>query len=120
MIRKIKEVIKEQVDDISELAFDVIPENKVFPHIVSTISMDIYREGLHTMQIDFDVWDFNLTSKNIDDISEILIDKLDKFKYTDNELNFVMYLLSTAYIQDTNKKLKRKTCTFELQARKGK
>lgn len=120
MIRQIKKIIKQQVDSISELAFDVMPENMIYPHVVATITMDIYNAGLHNMQIDFDVWDLNTSTENIDIISEKIIDKLNGFKYTDRNMNFVMYFANAGYIQDTNKELRRKTCTFEVQARKGK
>lgn len=120
MIREIKKVIKQQVDEISELAFDVMPEKKIYPHIVASFTMDIYNEGLHNMQIQFDVWDLNTSTINVDEISEKLIDKLDRFKYTDEKLNFVMYFSNTSYFQDTNTKLRRRTCIFEIQARKGK
>ncbi|MFL8888931.1 hypothetical protein [Helcococcus kunzii] len=120
MIREMKKIIKQQIDEISELAFDVIPVEKIYPHVVATITMDIYNAGLHNMQIDFDVWDLNTSTENIDVISEKIIDKLNGFKYTDRNMNFVMYFASSNYIQDTNKELRRKTCTFEVQARKGK
>lgn len=119
MIREMKKIIKQQIDEISELAFDVIPEKKIYPHVVATFTMDIYNAGLHNMQIDFDVWDLNRSTENIDIISEKIIDKLNGFKYTDRNMNFVMYFLSSNYIQDTNKELRRKTCVFEIQARKG-
>lgn len=119
MIREMKKVIKKQVDDISELAFDVMPDKKIYPHIVATISMDMYLAGLHNMQIDFDIWDLNDSTQNIDELSEKLIEKLDGFRYVSENLGFVIYFASSAYIQDTNKKLRRKTCIFEVQARKG-
>ena len=55
MIRELKRLIKKQIDPISPLALDVMPQANVFPHVVMHITMDMVKEGLHNIVVDFDV-----------------------------------------------------------------
>ncbi|MFM1542291.1 hypothetical protein ABGF49_07730 [Helcococcus ovis] len=120
MIRKIKEVIKELIDPISELAFDVMPEKKIYPHVVATFVTDYYSQGLHTITLDIDVWDKNTLSKNVDEIAEEIEDKLNRFYFTDEYIHFSVWHISTGTIENEDKTLRRKTCIFQIHARKGK
>ena len=119
MIRELKRIIKKQIDPISPLALDVMPQANVFPHVVMHITMDMVKEGLHNIVVDFDVWDKGSSTKNIDEIAEKIESKLDRLHLTEKGISAAIYHVSTNNVIDTDSSVRRKTCTFEIQVRKG-
>ena len=118
MFREIKREIKKMVSDVVDLSYEIYPENAMFPHAVGFIRNSFYQEGLYNIVLDIDVWDRNQSTKNIDEISEKIVKRLDKWSFINDKVHFVVYLTSEFYVEDKENTLRRKTCTFEVQARK--
>lgn len=119
MIRELKRLIKKQIDPISPLAFDIMPQTNVFPHVVMHITMDMVKEGLHNIVADIDVWDKGNSTKNIDEIAEAIESRLDRLRINDKGISIAVYHISTHNVVDSDSSIRRKTCTFEMQVRKG-
>lgn len=119
MFRQLKKIIKEELKDITDLAFEVIPTDKIFPHAVMTIAMNYYNQGLSNLQLDIDCWDMGTSTERIDQLAEQIIEKLKGFRYRDKNTSIVIYFSSSGYVRDSNVEIKRRLCTFEVQIRKG-
>lgn len=120
MIRELKKQIKSIVDPISELSFEVYPDNAIFPHCVGELTVAYYKEGLFTINLDIDVWDRNTSTKNVDEISEQIMNALDRLHFHDDVIEFTSWFTTLLNSGSDDKTLRRKTCVFEIQARRVK
>lgn len=120
MFREIKKQIKNMVDPVTPLSYEVHPEREVFPHAVGFMGNSFVREGLYNIVLDIDIWDRNQSTKNIDEIAQEIINRLDRWAFTNEKVHFSIYLVNEFYVEDEDKSIRRKTCIFDVQARKGK
>ena len=99
MIRELKRLIKKQIDPISPLALDIMPQTNIVA--------------------DIDVWDKGSSTKNIDEIAEAIESRLDRLRINDEGISIAVYHISTHNVVDSDSSIRRKTCTLEMQVRKG-
>lgn len=119
MIKNLKRELKSILLPISEISFNLMPKDKIFPHIVGDLTVAQYKEGLYTFVFDIDVWDRNETTENVDNLTEKIIESLDRLKHISSDFLFTCYLTNIINVQSEDRTLKRNTIKFEIQLRKG-
>ena len=121
MYRNIKKEIINLIKPInSNVSFDLASEVLMFPHVTCHLGPSYVREGLHSFLLDVDVWDRSQSTEKVDSLAELISEKLDRTLINFSGLNITIWYTGMNSIEDTDKTIKRKTCSFELQARKDK
>ncbi len=119
MIRELKRQIKVELEDVGyPAAFGTMPQREIYPHIVLDLPSDIYQEGLHNLTLDINVWDKSESSANVDAISEMIIDRLDRIRIMSDHHHAIFYFLSMGSFDSEDPTLRRKTLIFNVQLRR--
>lgn len=118
MFRNIKKELLKLLKDVStNISFEIASEKKLFPHIVLNLVNDVVAQGLHILTLDVDIWDRNNSTKNVDDLVDKVIKKLNRIHVITDDIHMVLYLTNILTVSDSDSTIKRKTCIFELQVR---
>jgi hypothetical protein len=118
MIRELKKEIRSRLIDLGcPVGFNSVPDNEIYPHIILDLPTDAYQEGAHNMSLDIDVWDKSESTKNVDEISEGVIARLNRICLDLSKSYSVLHLLSMGSFESDDPTLRRKTLIFNLRLR---
>lgn len=119
MIREFKKEIISILKDIPcPVGFNTVPDESVYPHVTLDLPSSTYQEGLDLFMLDADVWDKGLSTKSVDEIAELVRDKLNRVRICIEELHAVIYYQSMGNVGSEDPSLKRKVLTFQVQIRR--
>lgn len=119
MIREFKKEIISILKDVPcPVGFNTVPDESVYPHVILDLPTSAYQEGLDLFMLDVDVWDKGLSTKSVDEIAELVRDKLDRVRICIEELHAAIYYQSMGNVGSEDPSLKRKVLTFQVQIRR--
>lgn len=118
MIRELKKEIRSMLNDLGyPVGFNSVPDGQIYPHIILDLPVDLYQEGAHNMTLDVDVWDKSESTKNVDEIAEGVIARLNRVCIDLSKSFSVLHLLSMGSFESDDPTLRRKTLIFNLRLR---
>lgn len=119
LIRKLKEYAPdvEVNDEIkSRVHFHEADDDTPFPYVVFDLPNTFMNEEQEVFVLDVDIWDMQDDSTTIEELSEIIWKKLNKYYFINNKIQFTIHRsLRLPPLDETERNIKRRKLTFELR-----
>lgn len=90
-------------------------DKKTFPYIVYDLPQSYSDGEQEIFNLDIDVWDNNQDTTELETLSRIIWNELDRYHFIDEDMQFSIYRQGRFTIDDDDPRIKRRTLTFNIR-----
>lgn len=95
----------------NELRFDYDD----YPYLVYELRELDYNYGKSLLQLEVNILDYGTKTRVVDTLSDTLQDKLNKYYFINDKIQFATYKRNRNTVQEEDKKVRRRRMLFEIQ-----
>ena len=112
-LRKQLQIIFKTITD--NIHYEIAPDTSPYPYLVYELSELTYNYGKAVMQLEVNILDYGTSTSVVETLSDTLQDKLNKYHFINDKIQFNIYRLNKITVQEEDKKIRRRRLTFEIQ-----
>ena len=90
-------------------------DKEIFPYIVYDLPQSYSNDDQEIFNLDIDIWDNNQDTTELETLSRIIWNALDRYHFIDEDMQFSIYRQGRFAIDDDDPRIKRRTLTFNLR-----
>lgn len=95
--------------------YEIAPDTSPYPYLVYELSQLTYNYGKAVLQLEVNILDYGTSTTVVETLSNTLQDKLNKYYFINDKIQFSVYRRTRNTIQEEDKKIIRRRLTFEIQ-----
>lgn len=95
--------------------YEIAPDSSLYPYLVYELSELTYSYGKAVMQLEVNLLDYGTSTSVIETLADSLQDKLEKYYFINDKIQFRVYRRGRITVQEEDKKIRRRRLTFEIQ-----